>query len=101
MDVMSSVNGTFYFDPKDPIYADHFPGRPVVPGSLIVYAFLEEAEKTGELNSRHCLVEKFGFIEFVAPGAYSFSIETLADCFLCKLYHEGRTVVEGFLKGRQ
>jgi 3-hydroxyacyl-[acyl-carrier-protein] dehydratase len=93
-----SVNGTFYFDPEDRIYADHFPGRAVVPGILIVHAFLEEAGKAGELGSGCCLVEKFGFKEFVAPGAYSFSIETRAESLLCKLYHEGRTVVKGFLK---
>lgn len=92
------ISGTFYFAPEDRIYADHFPGRAVVPGSLIVHAFLEEAGKAGEFGSSRCLVEKFSFREFVAPGAYSFSIETHADHLRCRLYHEGRTVVAGFLK---
>ena len=94
------VTGTFYFDPDDCIYADHFPGRPVVPGSLIIHAFLEEAKKCGELVGSRCQVEKFGFKEFVAPGAYLFSIETGAESLICKLYHEGRTIVAGFLKSQ-
>ena len=35
--------GIFHFDPDDPIYRDHFPGYPVVPGSLVVQAFLDLA----------------------------------------------------------
>ncbi|MBU4420644.1 MAG: hypothetical protein KKH84_06520, partial [Proteobacteria bacterium] len=36
-----NIKGTFYFDPSDRIYAEHFPGNPVVPGSLIIHAFLK------------------------------------------------------------
>lgn len=93
-----SINGTFYFDPEDRIYADHFPGRAIVPGSLIVHAFLEEAGKGEEFNSSHCLAENFTFREFITPGTYSFSIETRADRLRCRLYHKGKIVVTGFFK---
>ena len=91
-----SLKGTFYFDPQDRIYEDHFPGRPVVPGSLIVRAFLEAGESAG-LGSRGGRMENFRFKEFVSPGAYAFSIEDRDKGWQCRLYHEGRTVVSGLL----
>jgi 3-hydroxymyristoyl/3-hydroxydecanoyl-(acyl carrier protein) dehydratase len=39
--------GNFFFDPDDGIYRTHFPGYPVVPGSLIVHAFLKAGREAG------------------------------------------------------
>lgn len=89
--------GTFFFDPADRIYADHFPGNPVVPGSLIVHAFLEAA---GQL----CLdfpcrqLENFGFREFLTPGEYPFSLEVLADRLICRLHKGSKTLVMGTIR---
>jgi 3-hydroxyacyl-[acyl-carrier-protein] dehydratase len=92
-----AIEGTFYFDPEDRIYEDHFPGRAVVPGSLIVQAFLEAGKAIG-FSSAGGGTENFRFKEFVAPGAYAFSIEDMEKGLRCQLYHEGRTVAAGFLQ---
>jgi 3-hydroxyacyl-[acyl-carrier-protein] dehydratase len=92
-----SVQGAFIFDPEDRIYADHFPGCAVVPGTMIIHAFWEAAQAAG-FSFNGCLMEKFRFKEFVKPGAYDFSLEPRAGRLYCRLYHEGRTVACGYLK---
>ena len=90
-------NGTFCFDPADRIYGDHFPGNPVVPGSLIVHAFVEAGRKMG-IAPGCCAIENFKFREFVPPGDYTFSMELLPDRLRCRLYQEDRTLATGILK---
>ena len=89
-----SIKGTFYFDPEDRIYRDHFPGRAVVPGSLIVQAFLEAGKAAG-FSSVGGGLENFRFKEFVAPGSYTFSLEERDRGLNCRLCQEERTVVTG------
>jgi len=89
--------GTIFFDPADRIYADHFPGNPVVPGSLIVHAFIEAAERFGLDFPCHQL-ENFSFREFLTPGEYPFSMEVLADRIVCRLYEGSKTMVTGTIK---
>jgi 3-hydroxyacyl-[acyl-carrier-protein] dehydratase len=89
--------GTFYFDPADRIYEDHFPGSPVVPGSLIVSAFSEAGKKIGFVAD--CLtIENFRFREFVPPGEYPFTLELLSDRLKCRLYQGRKTLVTGVFK---
>ena len=38
-------SGVFRFDPAHPLFADHFPGASVAPGSCIVQAFADEASR--------------------------------------------------------
>jgi 3-hydroxyacyl-[acyl-carrier-protein] dehydratase len=92
-----SVQGTFVFDPADRIYADHFPGCAVVPGSMITRAFWEAAQAAG-YSFNGCLFENFRFKEFVPPGSYEFSLEPCTRGLYCRLYHEGRMVVSGYLQ---
>lgn len=93
--------GTFFFDPDDPIYKDHFPGNPVVPGSLIVQAFLTACRKDFELQP--CTVEDFRFRKFISPGEYAYEIIALSAGLnerqvKCRLFHGEKTVVTGKLK---
>jgi 3-hydroxyacyl-[acyl-carrier-protein] dehydratase len=91
------VAGTFFFDPADRIYADHFPGYPVVPGSLIIHAFLDAAEKLG-LDFPCRQLENFGFREFLTPGEYPFSLEVQSDRIVCRLYKGSKTLVTGTIR---
>ena len=90
------MNGIFFFDPADRIYADHFPGNPVVPGSLIVHAFMEAGKKIGFTNVNK--VENFRFKRFISPGEYSYNIHFQSNCLKCELYHKNKTVVTGTLR---
>jgi 3-hydroxyacyl-[acyl-carrier-protein] dehydratase len=89
--------GTFFFDPADGIYADHFPGNPVVPGSLIVHAFLEAAASLG-LDFPGREIENFGFREFLTPGEYPFTMEIRGDRIICRLYDGSKTMVTGAIR---
>ncbi len=92
-----SLTGSFIFDPEDRIYSDHFPGRPVVPGSLIVHAFSEVGK--GAAGAGPWIAEDFRFREFVVPGTYDYRLEPREGGWRCLLYHEGRIVASGTLRG--
>lgn len=87
--------GYFEFDPGDPIFADHFPGYPVVPGSLIINAFVTAAKsliKTGSIYR----IENFRFKRFITPGCYAYRMVSKAGNRLdCTLYQDQRVVVTG------
>ncbi|MEN6318803.1 MAG: hypothetical protein ABFD82_08645 [Syntrophaceae bacterium] len=89
--------GIFYFHPDDPIYRDHFPGYPVVPGSLIVHAFLQAAEEYGFSGDR-LMIENFRFREFLTPGQYPFRVELHDDRLNCFIYRNEKKLVTGVLK---
>jgi 3-hydroxyacyl-[acyl-carrier-protein] dehydratase len=95
------IKGIFYFDPSDRIYADHFPGNPVVPGSLIVNAFLEAGRDAG-FETDECIIKDFRFREFVSPDEHAFSIQILSDRLECRLYqnrsYASKALVTGTIK---
>ena len=84
--------GWFHFDPKDPIYAEHFPGHAVVPGSLIIQAFLKTVKQMGFTVTS---LARFRFKSFISPGPYPFELEITPGTIRCCLRHEGQTVAEG------
>ena len=92
-----SWRGVFYFHPDDAIYRDHFPGHPVVPGSLIVHAFLKAAVEAGFLPD-YLAIEDFRFREFISPGHHTFRIELDGERLNCLLYRGERKLVTGVLK---
>lgn len=96
------LKGCFEFDPLDPIYLDHFPGSPIVPGNLIIKSFCEtimahlehlERHHYHSLNTWPFIIKKFQFIQFTLPGkSYHYQINSSEeceryDCFLFD-YHE-------------
>ena len=94
----SNVTGEIFFDPEDSIYADHFPGNPVVPGSLIIAAFLRVVGLAAKAEGKSWSVENFRFRRFIPPGQYDYRISWKSDGSVqCALYDDGRTVVTGIL----
>ena len=92
-----SWQGVFYFHPDDAIYRDHFPGHPVVPGSLIVHAFVEAAAEAGFLPD-YLAIENFRFREFLSPGNYAYRIELDEKKLNCFIYQEEKKLVTGVLR---
>jgi 3-hydroxyacyl-[acyl-carrier-protein] dehydratase len=82
--------GSFYFDPQDDIYEDHFPSCPVVPGSLIIQSFVNLVSPSG--------IGSFRFLSFVAPGYYTYRLEEKAKKWDCFLFHGEQMVARGTLR---
>ncbi|MDQ5988473.1 MAG: hypothetical protein CSYNP_04233 [Syntrophus sp. SKADARSKE-3] len=93
----SAIEGNFYFPPDDPIYETHFPQHPVIPGSLIVHAFLRALEEEG-LPIEGLGIEKFSFREFLSPGPYQFKIERRVGSMECRILKDGKKFATGTLK---
>ena len=91
------LKGIFFFDPDDRIYADHFPGHPVVPGSMIVQAFMLAGTKLRCAGFPRA-VENFRFKKFIPPGEYAYHIALSRDGLKCTLYDGSSVVATGVLK---
>jgi 3-hydroxyacyl-[acyl-carrier-protein] dehydratase len=81
------LEGDVFFDPEDPIYRDHFPGKPVVPGSMIIHAFFE-AIKTAGFKPDYLSVKNFKFKHFLKPGNYRYRLEFGKTKIICRLFGE-------------
>ncbi|MHB8909648.1 MAG: hypothetical protein ACYDAA_12305 [Syntrophales bacterium] len=92
-DAAEVKEGTFHFDPDDPIYRDHFPGYPIVPGSLVVQAFLDLAGDAGA-------IEQFSFRSFLVPGVYRYRMVRSENVWECLLIEGEKIMVKGRVIGR-
>lgn len=89
--------GTFFFDPDDPIYREHYPGRAVVPGSLIVQAFILAARNHTQ-SQAYRRVHRFRFKRFVHPGHYVYALSPTEDgCLICTLSDGSTPLATGML----
>jgi len=84
----SVLSGVFSFDPADSIYTDHFPGCPVVPGSVVISAFLK-AGRTAVPERTPGRIQDFKFRAFLTPGAYPFRLEAAGNLLMCRLWRPG------------
>lgn len=95
------IKGIFFFDPCDRIYEEHFPGNSVVPGSVIVNAFLEAGKEAGIDDEQH-IIKDFRFRGFVTPGEHAFSLHIHSDQMKCRLFQNGsdasKTLVTGTIE---
>jgi len=86
-----------FFDPEDSIYREHFPGNPVVPGSLIAYAFMEAARGIG-FDRGPFEIENLRFRNFISPGEYPCTIRVSGDKLTFKLYNGKKIAASGTLR---
>jgi len=91
---VKKVSGVFFFDPRDKIYESHFPGRPVVPGSVILHAFLNILQQESMFPEK-IEIEKFRFHDFVTPGRCPFSLTIEGRQVICVLYNGEKIAAKG------
>ncbi|AMD93189.1 hypothetical protein [Desulfomicrobium orale] len=68
--------------PDDACFRGHFPGNPVVPGSLIMALCLHGI---GSRTPRKLHVRHFSFVRFAPPGAYTLTIAEDGPAWCCTL----------------
>lgn len=90
------IDGLFIFDPSDKIYKEHFPGNPVVPGSIIMDAFINVLKKTRLIPGNY-KIKNFRFKKFISPGEYRYEITQDFSGFSCKLYKNEKAAVTGII----
>jgi len=94
MGTAKKISGLFFFDPSDRIYKDHFPGNPIVPGSLIINAFMDVL-KNHRIIDKNCSIRNFRFKLFIEPGEYRYEIHCGEPAFKCRLFKNETLAVSG------
>ncbi len=94
MDIATKISGIFFFDPSDAIYKDHFPGNPVVPGSLIISAFVDVLKNKKDIKKSYS-IRNFRFKSFIAPGEYQYEIHCGRAASKCRLFKNDAVAVTG------
>lgn len=95
-----NIKGIIQFDSNDKIYNDHFPGNPIVPGSLIINSLLQILlSKPKKCDNRNYTPCNFRFKSFVTPGKdYFYTIDLVESKAVCKLYDETNVYTTGIFK---
>ena len=88
----ATLSGFFFFDGADPLYEGHFPGNPVVPGSLVVEAFYKRLQEAGHAPIG---AKNFRFRSFVPPGSYPYTVRCENGRAACRLFHGETLAVTG------
>ena len=90
------ARGLCRFVAGHPLFEDHFPGAPRVPGTLIIEAMRREAEARFP-GWRPVGVRRFRFRHFVEPGDYACLLELRPDpgTIRCVLLCGERRMAEG------
>ncbi|GAB6163875.1 hypothetical protein JCM12298_30350 [Desulfothermus naphthae] len=91
----NKISGNFYFDPDMEIFKTHFPGHPVVPGSMIVDKFISHLKDSKTNSFKKIKIKNFKFLKFISPGKYSFIIEQEKDFYKCMLFKSKLLVATG------
>lgn len=92
------------FPADDPVYAEHFPGAPCVPGSLLMQAFIRAAEQmTGPApDAGQWTFTGVRFRKFVPPGTHVCTVSAVTDgsgsAYRCTLLVDGVAAVTGTIQ---
>ncbi len=54
--------------PQHPVFAGHFPGRPIVPGVLLLDAVLHAIARAQGIEPARCTIGSIKFLSPVQPG---------------------------------
>ena len=87
---MSVKVGYFYFDPNDKIYLQHFPDNPIVPGTLIIKAFIDLIDNG--LNMQYN-IKNFRFKKFVKPKKIKYEIKIDNEKYKCFLLDDNDKIL--------
>jgi len=82
------------FDPADACFNEHFPGNPVVPGSLIAGLCMQVISQHRHISRPLC-VHRFSFSHFASPGTYALGIEERGEAYLCTLHRDDTIFAQG------
>lgn len=89
--------GIILFDVNNPIFKDHFPGFPVVPGSFIIRELYNIALNLNLNVTNPLKIEQFKFKTFLRPGEYKYKLIQTEWVLKCFLEHKGKTIVSGVI----
>lgn len=81
------------FVPDDSCFAGHFPGNPIVPGSLILALCLQGVAFATPGSA--LTVRRFSFLRFTIPGTYTLSITLLQNTYKCVLSQQETLFAQG------
>lgn len=93
----SPLEFSLSFSPQDNCFQGHFPGNPVVPGSLILGLCLQAVLQFYAPQQR-LQVKKFSFLKFVRPQTYTLSIVSQKNIFSCVLAQDGLFFARGVIE---
>ena len=106
-EIYPQVNERFHFDASDPLFEDHFPGRPVIPGSLVLDCFQKAIRDRLMSQEKPFLVlagiRNARFIRFGRPGWVEVEISHMGVddgriIFSCLARQDGQTLSSALLQ---
>lgn len=107
--IQSELTKRYFFDPSDPLFDDHFPGCPIIPGSLALACFQDAVRNSAELCNGAALelkgVRLARFIRFGRPGWMEVMIRRRDEhngcvAFQCRAEQEGHVLSDATLEYR-
>ena len=98
----SVMRNRFFFDPADPVFADHFPGCPVIPGSLLLDCFGKTAGRAARERLKPVSIRNARFLRFGRPGWVDIEVVRAEGrggevVYSCRAEQEGETLCSAML----
>lgn len=91
------MEGFIFFDPEDPIFREHFPGNPIVPGSVVIRELFKIVGELGLNIKRPIEIRQFKFRNFLKPGKYKYILKETVKGVKCSLVSDSDIYVTGWM----